>query len=168
MKRALILGGLLVFLHFHLSQDLHGQASEATGMSYKTEGPPMRSGGSYKTSRHSSVGVDIGSDPKERVPPALPSRGIGVAFDGFDFDDNSTETGFLFIPPDPIGAAGTDRVIAVVNVMMEARTKTGTLLWRDALKDFFSPLGGATLGTFTFDPKVVYDQYEGPLRRGYS
>ena len=95
----------------------------------------MRSGGSYKTSRHSSVGVDIGSYSKEGVPPAVPSRGIGVAFDGFDFDDNSTETGFLLIPPDPIGAAGTDRVIAVVIVMIEARTKTGALIWKDAHGD---------------------------------
>ncbi|MEE4376874.1 MAG: hypothetical protein V2J55_05085 [Candidatus Competibacteraceae bacterium] len=102
------------------------------------------------------------------VPPDQPtgvpipeSPGIVTTFDGFNSDDNSTESGgFLFIPPDPIGAAGTNRVIAVVNTMIEARNKSGGLLWRDSLKDFFSPLGTATLGTFTFDPKVIFDHYE--------
>ncbi|MCK5406622.1 MAG: hypothetical protein KAJ37_04175, partial [Candidatus Krumholzibacteria bacterium] len=84
----------------------------------------------------------------------------GVGFLAYNFDDNATETGFLLIPPDPIGAAGTDRVIAVVNVGIECRTKTGTLIFRDALRDFFSPLGAQTLGTLTFDPKIVYDHYE--------
>jgi hypothetical protein len=87
--------------------------------------------------------------------PAGPSI---TDFHAMDYDDNGAETGFVFIPPDPSGAAGTDRVIAVANVMIEARTKAGALLWKDALKDFFSPL---TPTTFTFDPKVVYDHYEG-------
>jgi hypothetical protein len=83
----------------------------------------------------------------------------GVNFLGYNFDDNATENGgFVFIPPDPSGAAGTDRVISVVNVGIECRNKVGTLLYRDALRDFFSPI--STLGTFTFDPKIVYDHYE--------
>ena len=82
---------------------------------------------------------------------------IGDFFDGFNFNDNSTENGgYLFIPPDPIGTVGTDQLIAVVNTMIEVRDKSGTLLWRDALQDFFSPLSPAN---FTFDPKVVYDHY---------
>jgi hypothetical protein len=85
----------------------------------------------------------------------------GVGFLAYNYDDNVTETGFMLIPPDPIGSAGTDRVLAVVNVGIECRSKTGTLIFRDALKDFFSPLGALTLGTLTFDPKVVYDHYEG-------
>jgi hypothetical protein len=95
-----------------------------------------------------------------------PISGIGAAFTpgvgflGYNFDDNGTETGFVFIPPDPIGAAGTDRLISVVNVGIECRNKSGTLLWRDSLKDFFTVTGLTTLGTFTFDPKVVYDHYE--------
>jgi hypothetical protein len=51
-------------------------------------------------------------------------------------------------------------LISVVNVGIECRNKSGTLLWRDSLKDFFSSLGALTLGTWTFDPKVVYDHYE--------
>jgi len=85
----------------------------------------------------------------------------GVGFLAYNFVDNGTETGFIFIPPDPCGSAGPDRLISVVNVGIECRDKTGTLLFRDSLKDFFSSLGALTLGTWTFDPKVVYDHYEG-------
>jgi hypothetical protein len=86
----------------------------------------------------------------------------GIGFLAYNFDDNATETGgWLFIPPDPCGAAGLDRVMAVVNVGIECRDKLGGLIFRDALRDFFSPLGAQTLGTFTFDPKIVYDHYEG-------
>ncbi len=85
----------------------------------------------------------------------------GVGFLGYNFDDNSTlNDGYLFIPADPMGAAGPDRVVGVVNTGIECRTKTGTLLFRDSLKNFFSALGSQTLGTYTFDPKIVYDHYE--------
>ncbi|MGB5893190.1 MAG: hypothetical protein WBG58_03360, partial [Ignavibacteriaceae bacterium] len=81
-----------------------------------------------------------------------------TTFDGFDFDDNPIYNGgFLFVPPDPSGAAGLDRVIAVVNTMIECRDTLGTLIWQDDLAGFFTSL---TPTTFTFDPKVIYDQYE--------
>jgi len=94
------------------------------------------------------------------VAPPLPLGPpvVGLTFDGFGFDDNPVENGGLyFIPPDPIGAAGTDRVIAVVNTMIEARTKAGALIWRDGLSTFFGPLAPANAG---FDPKIVWDHYE--------
>jgi|GEM_PF-5120830 len=85
----------------------------------------------------------------------------GIGFLGFNFDDNATENGgFLFIPPDPMGSAGPDRLVAVVNAGIEGRSKLGALLFRDSLQDFFSPLGAQTLGTKCFDPKIVYDHYE--------
>jgi len=84
----------------------------------------------------------------------------GAGFVGYDFTTNVNQTGgYVFIPPDPIGASGPDRVLAVVNVGIECRSKSGGLYYQDALKDFFSPLGTATLGTFTFDPKVVFDPH---------
>ena len=103
-----------------------------------------------------------GQSPKHELSiesfAAMASSGITMTttFEGFGFDDNRTETGFLFIPPDPMGAAGRDRVVAVVNTMIEARDKEGTLLWRDSLRDFFAPLSPTTP---TFDPKIVYDHY---------
>ena len=41
---------------------------------------------------------------------------------------------YLVLPLDPA-------LIAVVNAGIECRSKTGTLLFRDSLKDFFTPLG---------------------------
>ena len=84
---------------------------------------------------------------------------VDSAFEGFNFDDNATETGgSLFIPPDPSGAAGTNSLIAVVNVMIESRNKaTGALSWRDSLQDFFSSV--SPINTL-FDPKIVFDHYE--------
>ena len=80
------------------------------------------------------------------------------AFPGMNFDDNRDENGgFAFIPPDPIGAAGHSRIIAVVNTMIESRNKAGQLKWRTSLQNFFADAGATT---FTFDPKIVYDQYE--------
>ncbi len=91
--------------------------------------------------------------------------GQALIDDAGDISDTDTEITFdtetgggLFTPPDPIGAAGTDRLIAVVNVMIEARDKTGSLLWRDGLEDFFSSLSPPTWSLF--DPKVVYDHYQ--------
>ena len=120
------------------------------------QGTPERSGGSYKL-QQPSAGIPLGPHSGgDDIPLTIFAGG----FVGFDFDDNATENGgLLFIPPDPCGAAGTESVIAVVNTMIECRNKTGTLLWRDGLSTFFSALG-PPLGTYTFDPKVVWDHYE--------
>lgn len=82
---------------------------------------------------------------------------IDKTFEGFDFDDNGSQNGTYFIPPDPIGAAGLSRVIAVTNTMIEGLNKGGKVMFRSGLADFFAPL---TPTTFTFDPKVVYDEHE--------
>lgn len=137
-----------------------------------TEGDPkpsleVQGAGNKLSSSFDAKFLPLGPSPGGKAPDqelsiesfaAMASSGTKVkrTFEGFGFDDNRTETGFLFIPPDPIGAAGKDRVIAVVNTMIEARSQTGSLLWRDSLRDFFAPLSPAT---FTFDPKIVYDHY---------
>lgn len=100
-----------------------------------------------------------GVSAEDTLPMTPDSPRVDRMFEGFGFDDNAAENrGSLFIPADPIGAAGRDRVIAVVNVMIEARDKLGGLEWRESLMDFFST--SATPGTIVFDPKVTYDQYE--------
>ena len=105
-----------------------------------------------------AVAGPLSEQESDQTSGAVTLAAIGTVFEGFGFDDNATENGgYLFIPPDPMGAAGTDRLVAVVNTMIEARTKAGALLWRDALKDFLSPLAPAN---FTFDPKVIFDHYE--------
>jgi hypothetical protein len=123
-----------------------------------TEGSPVKSGGSFMSSLPMSSTFISDKPHRYVLNPTLSPADIVTNFLGFDFSDNAKENDKrVFIPPDPIGAAGIDRLIAVVNVMIEVRSKSGTLLWRDALKDFFQDLSPQT---FTFDPKVVYDHYE--------
>ncbi len=93
--------------------------------------------------------IDIGSSNELQTSQSDPFEAASVStrFEGFGFDDNATENaGLLFIPPDPHGAAGTDRLIGVGNSIIEARSKTGTLLWRDSIKDFFFAAGRRNLG----------------------
>jgi len=65
--------------------------------------------------------------------------------------------GGLFIPADPHGAAGPNHVVNVFNTSIEFYQKDGTQDYSDTLKNFFTTLNPAN---FTFDPKVVYDQFE--------
>lgn len=119
--------------------------------------PPEISGGAAMNGLAQQAPLPLLPLPVEIPGPLNPA--VAASFLGFGFDDNATENGgYLFIPPDPIGAAGTNRLIAVVNTMIEARDKNGTLLWRDSLKDFFAAASG-NLGTNTFDPKVIWDHY---------
>ncbi|MEZ5584612.1 MAG: hypothetical protein R3F37_19230 [Candidatus Competibacteraceae bacterium] len=148
-----------LFLFFVLSliglASAYGQNSNAM---FSLPHPPNISGGAEMSSHAQRMPIVPPEQPTGVPVPESP--GVETTFDGFNSDDNSAESGgFLFIPPDPMGAAGTNRVLAVVNTMIEARNKSGGLLWRDSLRDFFSPLGSATLGTFTFDPKVIFDHY---------
>jgi hypothetical protein len=156
----------MIFLIFSIGIIAWTISSVLYGQSTLTNAPvtgiTKPSGGS-QAEPVSSKGVVLGSHSKQEVTqrvkqPTTESAAIGITFEGLDFDDNAAENGGnLFIPPDSMGAVGTDRVIAVVNTMIEARNKGGTFLFRDSLADFFAPL---TPLTFTFDPKVIYDHYE--------
>jgi hypothetical protein len=106
--------------------------------------------------RHSN-----GTDP---VPRSLAGETctITTTILGFNFDDNFVENGIRIVPPDPHGAAGANRLVAVVNRMIEVRKKDGTLMFRDSLQSFFSATPQAlTNNTRFFDPKVIYDEHEG-------
>lgn len=98
----------------------------------------------------------VTADPNAASGTAPWPSQVQKSFLGVNFDDNAEENdGFRFIPPDPIGAVGHSRVISVVNTMIESRTKGGKKKWRSSLAEFFAPLEPKT---FTFDPKIVYDQ----------
>jgi hypothetical protein len=104
--------------------------------------------------------------PRSEVGPALKATGpvplappaMSSTFGSTNFDDNATNTGFRFIPADPIGASGPNHVVDVVNVTIRFHTKVGTQVFNSSLKNFFAALAPTT---FTFDPKVVFDQYAG-------
>lgn len=138
---------LFILWIFSFSFPLYSQAG------YSNEGIPMQSGGSISPIQLPD-GAQLGPiGGEDNIPSNLTSSYLAM-----NFDDNPTETGgWLFIPPDPMGAAGTNRIIAVTNVMIESFSKTGVFQWRDALKDFFTTL---TPVNFLFDPKIVWDHYE--------
>ncbi len=97
----------------------------------------------------------------EQIPASLPMKSqgaayqtMGTSFTTIDFDTNAARGGFYNIPPDPCSATGQDHVVLVVNTSIEWYTKSGSQLASMSLKSFFGAL------TNTFDPKVIYDQYE--------
>jgi hypothetical protein len=83
---------------------------------------------------------------------------LGTNFGAADFVDNQTLTTRVFIPPDPIAAAGPSHVVNVVNVAIEWYNKAGVGQGQQSLQSFFTSLSPQTL---TFDPKVIYDQHAG-------
>lgn len=107
------------------------------------------------------IGVD------SRVSPEASASGFATpmaSFPGPDIDDDKAETapidpkgeGFRFVPPDAIAAAGPGHLVDVINVLVGFYQEDGTADFQDSLFDFFADL---TPNTFTFDPKVVYDQF---------
>ena len=112
------------------------------------------------------------------MPPSLAPPLIS-AVERFMFEDfsllSSGVPGPGFIPPDPHCAVGPEHVINVGNVIIEWRLKDKEAVpggeHKELLKDFFfaggtgippPPIAPFTsLGTSTFDPKVIYDQYAG-------
>ncbi len=97
-------------------------------------------------------------------PPAAAAPAAAAApstlITGLNFDDNAALTGgFLFIPPDPSGAVGTSHVCHVVNVSIQCQAKDGTAVpgFPLSLATFFASLSPQN---FTFDPKILYDQFE--------
>ncbi len=95
----------------------------------------------------------------------------------FNFDDNQTYNknpatgdGVRFIPPDPHTAAGLQHVIDIGNCYVEWRLKNALVNAPQYRAPLYNPTrfnpnlglfvgvpGG--LGTYAFDPKVIYDQY---------
>ncbi len=125
-----------------------------------TEIPDISSGAYFATRMQ---------DPKFRKSVQAPYRFIenpnhlmvsplSTSFDAIDFDINANlNNGYYMIPPDPNGAAGTNYLVDVVNASVEIYDKNGNLQNRQSLQDFFSTQNPTT---HTFDPKVIYDQYE--------
>jgi hypothetical protein len=61
-----------------------------------------------------------------------------------------------------MGAAGVNRLVAVVYSMLEVRQKDGSLMFRDGFQSFFSefPEASDPRTGFLF-PKVIYDEHAG-------
>jgi hypothetical protein len=90
-----------------------------------------------------------------------------LTIDGIDSDINGSHTGFYPIPPDPSGAAGLDHLVSVVNCSIEWYTKEGVKEYSKRLGAYKDSIGTDCFFealfplTTCFDPKVIYDQYNG-------
>jgi hypothetical protein len=123
------------------------------------------------TAGFSQLSTDASSALATSPAPASPltaAPGPGATFDAANFETNSTNTGgFVFIPPDTSAAAGPANIVNVVNASIEWYTKSGvkqnsqklgTAAGTSVAGSFFASLMPAN---FLFDPKVMYDQYNG-------
>ncbi|MBI5474184.1 MAG: T9SS type A sorting domain-containing protein [Ignavibacteriae bacterium] len=128
--------------------------------------PPMISSGALGAMKSARISPLLRPD---RTPPAelhTDSPVLSTSFTAVDFDGDGAYSGFYHIPPDPHGAAGPAHVVNVVNTNIEWYSKAGALVGgkrlgknsTTAVGSFFeslSPVNGL------FDPKVIYDQFEG-------
>ncbi len=81
---------------------------------------------------------------------ALPTVQIGVAFTG----PTRNESGF--VPPDTMGAAGDEHVVALLNGRYSAYRKSdGALVATSTLDQFWTDAGIAPL--HSYDPRILYD-----------
>jgi hypothetical protein len=128
--------------------------------------PPEPSGGSQAIGLLRTPPAFIPTDPVQQpVPDPLAPALIG-SFEAINFDTDAANAEFYHIPPDPIGAAGPNHLVCVVNTSIEWYTKAGVKqnsqrLGRNAATAAGSFFASLNPTNNTFDPKVIYDQHAG-------
>lgn len=157
MKKLRLLGAAFFLSFAGLNQSL--AAVNPADLSIE---PPALIGPGPSTLIETPLVTPTANAPEPLAPPASP------IIEGANFDDNASNTGgFLFIPPDPIGAVGADHLVSIVNASIEWHSKTGVQQhsqglglgpFATAVGSFFEPLAPVNA---LFDPKVIYDQHAG-------
>ncbi len=95
-----------------------------------------------------NAGIDLAGTNGLRGPDPL-----DASFDSIDY----TESGG-YVPPDPELTAGSEHLIAVINVAFEIYDKEGnSLVGPVDFNQFFASLGGGC-ASFSFDPNALYDE----------
>jgi hypothetical protein len=78
---------------------------------------------------------------------------IGANFTG----SSSGQSGFF--PPDTMGAVGPNHVVELINGRYAAYDRTGNLQDSSSLNAFWTSAGATPSGSFSFDPRIVYDAH---------
>jgi hypothetical protein len=78
---------------------------------------------------------------------------IGTNFTGSSFGQSG------FIPPDTMGAVGPNHVVELINGRYAAYDRTGNLQDSSSLDAFWTDAGVTPAGSFSFDPRIVYDAH---------
>lgn len=146
--------GIDVPNHVTLPAVRHRHANPALGRTLEYDRPKPK-GRAPRGGR----GVPYPAGASDDVAPPWAAKlfgTVGPAFDAITYDVNINETGGAFIPPDPNAAVSPNHIVIVTNVTMQVRSKAGSLLAQRSLRSFFTSLSPQT---FTFDPKVVWDEH---------
>lgn len=92
-----------------------------------------------------------------RIPETLPHPLAPLLDDDFPgIGDDRT-----VIPPDTMGAAGPSHLVSFLNSEVGVFSKTGSLLQKIPLGDFWAGIGTDDAAIPCFDPKVLYDPHSG-------
>lgn len=78
---------------------------------------------------------------------------IGTNFTGSSFSQSG------FFPPDTMGAVGPNHIVELINGRYAAYDRTGALQESSTLDSFWVDAGVTPAGSFSFDPRIVYDQH---------
>ena len=82
------------------------------------------------------------------------------SWDSLDNMANANLNGFFIRPPDPIIAAGQNHVGVMVNDVIAFYTKSGSLVTRAGLPNWYINIFNPCGTCFISDPRIVYDQNE--------
>ena len=103
---------------------------------------------------------DTGAEPQSRLIYKYPQPKVPALSNNFSgLGDAGT-----VIPPDTMGAVGPSHLMEILNDRVGFFNKsTGQLISSVTLQSFWSSLGTGTgqPANYPFDPKVIYDQYNG-------
>ncbi|TPW17432.1 MAG: hypothetical protein FD129_383, partial [bacterium] len=110
-------------------------------------------------------GMDVGVLPVEdpNLPPVQVNTIESVKFE----EQPALNGGFLFIPPDPHAAVGPNHIVTIVNCSIQWYLKAGGAPQnQQPLGKQVPTITNAFFNSLTpvnalFDPKVIYDQYNG-------
>ncbi len=87
------------------------------------------------------------------IPSGAQALSIELSFTGSTLFRDS-----FFIPPDTMGAAGSDHFVELINGRYSVYRKTdGVRVQTSSLNDFWRNAGVTPAGSFAFDPRVTYD-----------
>ncbi len=109
-----------------------------------------------------SITLDGGEAARDfRRPPPVPGDPPAIP-DAPELSTNfSGTTNNRYMPPDTMGAVGTNRLMIMVNGEVRIQDRSGNLIAATTLNSFWGGAGSYSdsTGNFVFDPHVIYDPY---------
>lgn len=80
---------------------------------------------------------------------------VGTNFRG----TSRSQSDLFFYPPDTMGAVGPNHIVELINGSYAVYNKSGSVLSRISLNQFWQNAGATPAGSYAFDPRVNYDPF---------